>query len=182
MSFYPFTLSVNQQVFFSFITPSPSVSTFVNYLKASTHSFPQTESSPHIFHKVLEVRTHKHGPPVAATSFLPWEKRQHMDSPSCETIMSMDRAPTKSKSGRKRHQHQWRGQRSAEAKTSRVRNYVDSGGPHRTSMVINDLTGKYRISSVFFCTSNILCQKSTTRPTTQMNALASGAMVQKSGR
>jgi len=157
--------------------PPPLSPHSLTYPQPFTHSLPYPQPSPCAIRRMSEFMTHKHSPSTAPASSQPPEKRRRTETPPHKNITKTERAlrsltPTSSGRGRPRR----RGMRSPEKQVSKLLKYVDSGGPHQASMVIDDLTSKHHLSNRLFQLPNILRKKSTTPPITPMSASASSAV------
>jgi len=114
----------------------------------------------------------RHGPSTSAMSSQPPQKRRRREASAYDNIARREKAPKSHPHGRPGR----RGQRNPQTKALRVRQYVDSGGPHCATMVIDSLIRKYHLTHPPFCWLNFLYQKSYTLLTTRMSALASHAI------
>ena len=110
----------------------------------STHPLPHPPMSQQSSSSTLGSVTQRHGPSTSATSLPPPEKRRRGEPSPCEDIARTPRALhsyPRPPSGRGRPGR--RGRRNPETKALKLQEYVDSGGPHRAGMVIDNLTSEY---------------------------------------
>ena len=120
---------------------------------------------------------------TSATSSPPPRKRQRREPSPCDDIADTGGALNShplnpSRRGRPGR----RGRRNPETRARKLQKYVDSGGPHRAAMVIDNLTSKYCITPMPFCWLNTLRQKFTILHITPMSALASQKTASGSGK
>ena len=165
-------------------SPHPPLSlSSITYPQPSMNPLPSTHMSPYANGHMSGFVRYRSGPSTSAASSAPPAKRRRTEPPPFENIVYpmryLDSHPP-SRSSRPRHGR--RGIRNPEKKASNLRKYVDSGGPHRATMVIDDLTGKYYLTHLSCCSPNTLCQKSTTPLITPMSASTSSAMARKSAK
>jgi hypothetical protein len=108
----------------------------LTHRQPSTHPLPYPPMSSQ--HTDRLMSTHGHGPSTSATSSPPPAKRRRRE-PSPQDNITHTRKPPKS---HPRGRPGRRGKRKPETKALKLEKYVDSGGPHRASMVIDNLTSK----------------------------------------
>ncbi|KIJ94474.1 hypothetical protein K443DRAFT_125203 [Laccaria amethystina LaAM-08-1] len=85
------------------------------------------------------MSTHRHCPSTSATSSPPPAKRRCGEPSPQDNITHTQKAPKSHPRGR----HGRRGKQKPETKALKLEKYVDSGGPHWASMVIDNLTKIY---------------------------------------